>query len=73
MTREPAKPTPGPRALATRVSELKTLPIEWLWPGRIAQAKLTLIGGPAGSRKIGAGDAAHRRCHDRRHLAVPGR
>jgi AAA domain len=53
MTSEPAKPksVPSPRAPATRVSELKTLPIEWLWPGRIARAKLTLIGGPAGSGK----------------------
>jgi AAA domain len=52
MTNQPAKPAKaGPRALATRVSELKTWPIDWLWPGRIARAKLTLIGGPAGSGK----------------------
>lgn len=52
MTNQSAKPAKaGPRALATRVSELKTWPIDWLWPGRIARAKLTLIGGPAGSGK----------------------
>ena len=52
MTNQPAKPaTAGPRALVTRVSELKTWSIDWLWPGRVARAKLTLIGGPAGSGK----------------------
>ena len=52
MTNQSAKPaTAGPKALATRVSELKTWSIDWLWPGRIARARLTLIGGPAGSGK----------------------
>ena len=52
MTNQPTKPaTAGPRALVTRVSELKTWSIDWLWPGRVARAKLTLIGGPAGSGK----------------------
>jgi hypothetical protein len=52
MTNEAAKPaTNGTRALVTRVSELKTWPIDWLWPGRIARAKLTLFGGSAGSGK----------------------
>jgi hypothetical protein len=52
MTNQPAKPaTAAPRALVTRVSELKTWPIDWLWPGRVARAKLTLISGPAGSGK----------------------
>ena len=52
MTDQLAKPaTSGPRALVTRLSELKTWPLNWLWPGRIARGKLTLIGGPAGSGK----------------------
>jgi putative DNA primase/helicase len=52
MTSEPAKSTTaGPRAVVTRVSELKTWSIDWLWPGRIARSRLTLIGGPAGSGK----------------------
>ncbi|MBV9626662.1 MAG: AAA family ATPase [Xanthobacteraceae bacterium] len=51
MTDQTAKPNPGPKVLGTRVSELKTCPLDWLWPGRIARAKLTLIGGPAGSGK----------------------
>ena len=51
MTDQTAKPNAGPRVLGTRVSELKTCPLDWLWPGRIARAKLTLIGGPAGSGK----------------------
>jgi putative DNA primase/helicase len=52
MTNQPADPaTSDPKVPARRVSELKTLAIHWLWPGRIARAKLTLIGGPAGSGK----------------------
>ena len=52
MTNQPANPTTSdPKVPARRVSELKTWSIQWLWPGRIARAKLTLIGGPAGSGK----------------------
>jgi hypothetical protein len=52
MTDQATKPaTTGSRALVTRFSELKTWEINWLWPGRIARAKLTLIGGPAGCGK----------------------
>jgi putative DNA primase/helicase len=35
----------------TRASELKYRPIKWLWPGRIAHAKLTLLTGAPGSGK----------------------
>jgi putative DNA primase/helicase len=52
MTSQSAKPvTSGPTAAMTRLSELKTWSLDWLWPGRIARARLTLIGGPAGSGK----------------------
>src|ERR1700744_2697746 len=52
MTNQPAKPVmAGPKARVTRLSELKTWSVEWVWPGRIARARLTLIGGPAGSGK----------------------
>jgi hypothetical protein len=52
MTNQPAKPAAaGPKAVVTRFSELKTWSVDWVWPGRIARARLTLIGGPAGSGK----------------------
>jgi hypothetical protein len=35
----------------TRASALKYAPIKWLWPGRIAEAKLTLLAGAPGSGK----------------------
>jgi putative DNA primase/helicase len=35
----------------TRASELKYWAIDWLWPGRIARAKLTLLAGAPGSGK----------------------
>ena len=38
-------------ALMTRASELKYWPINWVWPGRIARAKLTLLAGAPGSGK----------------------
>ncbi len=38
-------------AIMTRASELKFWPIQWLWPGRIARAKLTLLTGAPGSGK----------------------
>jgi hypothetical protein len=38
-------------ALMTRASELKYWPINWVWPGRIARAKLTLPAGAPGSGK----------------------
>jgi hypothetical protein len=52
MTNQSAKPaTAGPKAMVTRLSELKTWSVDWVWSGRIARARLTLIGGPAGSGK----------------------
>jgi putative DNA primase/helicase len=41
----------APAALMTRASGLKYWPIDWLWPGRIARAKLTLLAGAPGSGK----------------------
>jgi putative DNA primase/helicase len=41
----------APAALMIRASELKSLPINWVWPGRIARAKLTLLAGAPGSGK----------------------
>src|SRR5947209_2188189 len=52
MTNQSARPAPvGPKATVTRLDELKTLSVDWLWRGRIARGRLTLIGGPAGSGK----------------------
>ncbi len=50
-------PPPAPAAnsapvpLIVRASDLKCRPITWLWPGRIARAKLTLLAGGPGSGK----------------------
>ncbi len=47
-------PPAADTALATimvRASEMKYWPINWLWPGRIARAKLTLLTGAPGSGK----------------------
>ena len=41
----------APAALMTCASELKSWPINWVWPGRIARAKLTLLAGVPGSGK----------------------
>jgi putative DNA primase/helicase len=41
----------APAALMIRASELKSWPINWLWPGRVARAKLTLLAGAPGSGK----------------------
>jgi hypothetical protein len=40
-----------PRLISKRASEIRLAPIEWLWPGRIAIGKLTLIGGDPGLGK----------------------
>ncbi len=44
------KKTPG-QALTIRASDVKSEPINWLWPGRIAMGKLTLIAGDPGLGK----------------------
>jgi hypothetical protein len=43
--------TTAPILLVTRGSETKSAPISWIWPGRIARAKLTLFAGAPGSGK----------------------
>jgi AAA domain len=49
----PATPSPplAPGLLALRGNELEYFPTQWVWPGRIACAKLTLIGGAPGTGK----------------------
>ena len=42
---------PARLALVSRGSETKCAPIQWIWPGRIARAKLTLFAGAPGSGK----------------------
>jgi len=44
-------PQPVPTAFLRPASELKVRPITWLWPGRIPNAKLTLLTGGPGSGK----------------------
>ena len=41
----------GPVVLYDRMSEIKRRPIDWLWPGRIACGKVTLIAGDPGLGK----------------------
>jgi putative DNA primase/helicase len=41
----------GPELITRRASEIPIEPIAWLWPGRIALGKLTLIAGEAGLGK----------------------
>jgi hypothetical protein len=53
---QPAAPPPpapqlGPALRAVRGNELEYFPTQWVWPGRIACAKLTLIGGAPGTGK----------------------
>jgi putative DNA primase/helicase len=43
--------TPAPAAIIMRGSELKSNPIQWLWPNRIARGKLTLLAGAPASGK----------------------
>ncbi|MBV8747290.1 MAG: AAA family ATPase [Xanthobacteraceae bacterium] len=42
---------PAPAVIITRGSELKSKPIQWLWPNRIARGKLTLLAGAPGTGK----------------------
>jgi putative DNA primase/helicase len=41
----------GPELVIQRASEIPIEPIAWLWPGRIALGKLTLVAGEAGLGK----------------------
>jgi len=43
--------TSAPVAIVTRGTELKSNPIQWLWPNRIARGKLTLLAGAPASGK----------------------
>jgi putative DNA primase/helicase len=40
-----------PHAIVTRLSDIKSEPISWLWPGRIALGKITIISGDPGLGK----------------------
>jgi hypothetical protein len=42
---------PAPVAIVTRGTELKSNPIQWLWPNRVARGKLTLLAGAPASGK----------------------
>jgi putative DNA primase/helicase len=48
---QPTAVTTAPIPLITRGSETKSAAIHWIWPGRIARAKLTLFAGAPGSGK----------------------
>jgi putative DNA primase/helicase len=41
----------GPELIARCAADVKPEPVEWLWPGRVARGKLTLIAGEAGLGK----------------------
>ena len=41
----------GPELVIERASDIPVKPVEWLWPGRIAIGKLTLLAGEAGLGK----------------------
>src|SRR5437899_12965962 len=41
----------GPELIVRCAADVKPEPVEWLWPGRIALGKLTLIAGEAGLGK----------------------
>jgi putative DNA primase/helicase len=41
----------APAAIILRGSELKSNPVQWLWPNRIARGKLTLMAGAPGTGK----------------------
>jgi hypothetical protein len=44
-TQSPEPPSPGDRAVLTRVSDIKADRVRWLWPGRVAFGKLTVFDG----------------------------
>jgi AAA domain len=41
----------GPALVAVRASEIEIVPVEWLWPGKMALGKLSLIAGQPGLGK----------------------
>lgn len=49
-TRPPAI-SPNPRPILRRFSDIESKPIRWLWPGRIARGKVTMLAGHPGLGK----------------------
>lgn len=49
--RAEAEKEAGPSLLLTRASDVTPIPIDWLWPGRIALGKLSIIAGDPGLGK----------------------
>jgi putative DNA primase/helicase len=47
----PPEATRGPALITQCAADVTPEPVEWLWPGRIARGKLTLIAGEAGIGK----------------------
>jgi putative DNA primase/helicase len=47
----PSKNSKRPELVAVRASDIEIAPVEWLWPGRIALGKLSLIAGEPGLGK----------------------
>jgi AAA domain len=47
----PPEATCGPALIMQRAADVTPEPVEWLWPGRVALGKLTLIAGEAGLGK----------------------
>lgn len=59
--KEAGKKEPREEARAVRMSAMKDLPIEWLWPGRIVMENLTLlVGEPEAGKSTVAFDLAAR-------------
>lgn len=50
-TTTPEAPTAAWRAIFRRVADVQARPIRWLWPGRIAQGKVSIIAGNPGLGK----------------------
>jgi putative DNA primase/helicase len=48
---EPPENTSWPALVALRASEIEIVPVEWLWPGKMALGKLSLIAGEPGLGK----------------------
>jgi len=48
---EPDQAAGGPELITRCAADVRPEPVEWLWPGRVALGKLTLIAGEAGLGK----------------------
>ncbi len=51
MTAQFPPPEIGRELVVERASSISVKPVEWLWPGRVAVGKLTLVAGEAGLGK----------------------